>query len=96
MKGSPKNPKERGAWPEQPGTKNFDDPVEVTIMLERPVYEWLAKYLTTDEGCTSFTASVEETFSTFIRALAKDGLDLDFVKNHLAPQDFTEKIDWSV
>jgi len=94
MKDQPKTPEERGAWPEPPGLDNFSEPVEVSIILERPIYDWLSAYVMIDEGCTSFTASVERTLETFIRALAKDGIDLDFVKNNLVPVEFDQKIEW--
>ena len=89
----PNTPEERGAFPHGIGHDNFDDPIKILIKLERPIYDWLASYITTEEGCTSFTDSIERTIETLIRALASDGLDLDFVKNQLAPEEFTKKIE---
>lgn len=46
-------PRDRAIWPEPEGVC-LDDPVELHIKLERPVYEWMIKFLEAEYGNSSF------------------------------------------
>ena len=72
---------ERGSWPEKPGQTFYEDPIEITIRLDRPVYEWLENFVA--DSANSFFPSVEGAITTAIRGLMGDdhphGLHAEFV-----------------
>ena len=66
----------RGAFPHE-CQEDLDDPVELTIMIERYQYQFLKGLCDSD----SFLDSVQMSLSNLIRACGRDGLDLEFMKN---------------
>lgn len=79
-------PKTHGAWPEDIGVYNHNDPIKLTITLERKTHALLCAYVGSEKWNTSFTGSIEQTIETLIRGLVSDGIDLDFIKDNLAPE----------
>jgi hypothetical protein len=88
--GEPLTARDRAVWPEYDGVI-LDDPVDLHIRLERPVYEWMVKFLKAEEG-NSFFCTFEEAISTMIRAMASGDSGLDDLKSMVAAADFNEKI----
>ena len=86
--GEPLTARDRACWPEYDGVI-LDDPVDLHIRLERPVYEWMVKFLKAEEG-NSFFCTFEEAISTMIRAMANDGAGLDFLKTLVEDAEFEE------
>lgn len=75
MKKQPETPREAAIWPELEEIDHHDQPVNVMIRLEKPVYDWLKRYV--EEHNSSVFSSFERSVETLIRAMAKDDWTLE-------------------
>lgn len=67
LKPKPTNARERGSWPEVPTDIGFEDPVAVTIVMEREIYQWLADFVAASDN--PYFCTVEEAITTSTRAM---------------------------
>lgn len=59
MKRQPETPGEAGRWPATEEIDHHDNPVDVLIRLEKPVYDWLKRYV--EENGSSVFSSFERS-----------------------------------